>query len=136
MRRRHMFCRASSLFLVVILLVVISFSTAGCRTNEDIDDKLGSRLLALIDAEKRGETESFAQSRGIDLVDGSVRVSIKYVSGQLDVAVKVAERFGTVEIVAETIESVLALIPITSLTALAREESISRIREPEKVSTN
>jgi len=131
-----MFCRASSLFLVVILLVVISFSTAGCRTNEDIDDKLGSRLLALIDAEKRGETESFAQSRGIDLVDGSVRVSIKYVSGQLDVAVKVAERFGTVEIVAETIESVLALIPITSLTALAREESISRIREPEKVSTN
>ena len=150
MKRWYMFCRASHLFMVSILLVVSSFSTASCASNQNEgenlpsiaeepekgSDKLDSRLLGLIDAEKRGETESFARMAGFDLVDGSVRVVIDYVSGQLDAAVKAAERFGTVEAIAYRAEKVQALIPITSLTALAREESISRIREPEKVSTN
>jgi len=130
MRRRHMFDRVSHLFLVIMLLVVVSFSIAGCGTNEDVRDKLDSRLNPLVDAEKRGETESFARMAGFDLVDGSVRVLIDYVPGQLEAAVKAAERFGTVETIDYSAKKVQALIPIASLTALAKEESIRFIRDP------
>ena len=124
-----MFCRASPLFLVVILLVVVSLSMLGC-TDKDVSDKIDSRLLGLIDAEKRGETESFAHMAGFELVDGSVRVSIECVPGQLETVVKAAGRFGTVEVIAKITERVKALIPIASLTALAKEESIRFIRDP------
>ena len=124
-----MFCRASPLFLVVILLVVVSLSMLGC-TDKDVSDKIDSRLLGLIDAEKRGETESFAHMAGFELVDGSVRVLIDYVPGQLEAAVKAAERFGTVETIDYSAKKVQALIPIASLTALAKEESIRFIRDP------
>ena len=123
--------------LVVVLLVSAVFSLAGCGTNkEDSINKLDSRLMGLIDAEKKGEIESFAHIAGFELVDGSVRVSIECVSGQLDAAVKVAERFGTVEAIAYRAEHVQVLIPITSLTTLAEEESILFIRDIEKPETN
>ena len=123
-------------FLVAVLLASAVFPLSGCSSeDEDVSNKLDSRLIALIDAEKRGETESFVQSRGFDLVDGSVMVSIKCVPGQLKAAVKAAARLGTVEVVADRAETMKALIPIASLTALAKEESISFIREPIKGKT-
>jgi len=131
-----MFCRASHLFLGVILLAVVSLSIAGCGTGEDVRDKIDSRLLGLVDAEKRGETESFARMAGFDLVDGSVRVSVECVSGQLNAAVKAAYDIGTVEAIDDRAEHVQALIPISSLTELAEEESISFIRDIEEPETN
>jgi len=108
--------RAMSRIVLPVLLVAVLLTAAvlpilGCSHNEvDIHDKLGSRLMALIDAEKRGEAESFAQSRLIDLVDGSVRVEIKVASGQLGAAVRAAADLGTVEVVADKMELVQALI--------------------------
>jgi len=120
-------------FLVVVLLASAVFPLSGCG---DVSDKLDTHLNSLVDAERRGEAESFAQLALIDLVDGSVRVAIECVSGQLDAAVEAAERFGTVEAIAYRAEKLQALIPITSLTTLAREESIQFISDPVKPATN
>ena len=142
MRRNHIH-RILAVLIIAMLMASAVFPLSGCGNDEDLPptpdepktgNKLDSLLMALIDAKKRGEAESFAQSRLIDLVDGSVRVSIKCVPGQLEAAVKAAADFGTVEIVAETIESVRALIPITSFYALAEEESVRFIRVPVKAS--
>ena len=153
--RRNRVRRILTVFLVAVLLAVAVLPLAGCGNDEDVSDnsgstkvieelpptpdepktghpKLDSRLNSLVDAEKRGEAESFAQSRLIDLVDGSVRVEIKFVSGQLEAAVRAAADLGTVEVVADKMELVLALIPITSLYALAEEESVRFIRVPIK----
>jgi len=54
---------------------------------------------------------------------------------RLEAAVKAAGDLGTVEVIADITESVKALIPIASLTALAKEESIRLIREPIKRKT-
>jgi len=54
---------------------------------------------------------------------------------QLEAAVKAAGDLGNVEVIADITESVKALIPIASLTALAKEESIRFIREPIKGKT-
>jgi hypothetical protein len=126
-----------ALLLVIVLLASFAFPLAGCIGEDEdvpkkIDNKLDSQLNQLIEAEKRGEAELYAQQRGIDLVDGSARVSIESVPGRLDDVIKVAAEFGTVEIVAERAENVGALIPIASLTALAQEESIHLIRVPTK----
>jgi hypothetical protein len=130
MRRRHMFYKAGPLFLVTILLVVISFLTAGCGTGEDVSDKLDSHLNSLVDAERRGEAESFAQLARIDLVDGAVSVGIDSKPGQFEAMIEAVAKYGTIESVVESAEAVKALVPIASLTALAREESISCIRDP------
>jgi hypothetical protein len=127
-----MFYKASSLFLVTILLVVVSFSTAGCGTNEDIDDKLDSRLLGLIDAEKRGETESFARMAGFKLVDGSVKVVVICEAGQCETATDIISRLGTITSEADRHGQIGAFIPIASLTTLAEEESICFIGVPVK----
>jgi hypothetical protein len=131
MRRNHV----SGIFAVLAVAVLLAsavFSLSGCGNDEDVSDKLDSRLNRLVDAEKRGEAELYARQHGIDLVDGSVRVEIKCEAGQLEAAVKAAANFGTVEIVAEKVGWVQALIPITSLTALTKEESIHFIRVPMK----
>jgi hypothetical protein len=123
------------MLLLAVLLASAVFPLSGCGTGEDVRDKLDSRLLGLIDAEKRGEIESFARMAVFDLVDGSVRVLIDYVPGQLEAAVKAAERFGTVETIDYSAKKVQALIPVTSLTALAKEESIRFIRDPVESAT-
>ena len=78
------------------------------------NDKLSSRLRALIEAEDLGELKAFAQLGSFDLVGDSVRVSIESMPGQLEAAVEVIGRYGIVEIVSERWESVLALIPVTN----------------------
>jgi len=114
--------------------------TSGENTEDPPPPKTGNPKLRLglnqlIAAHERGEAEEWARSHGIDLIDGSVRVSIECVSGQLEAAVKAVTRLGTVEVIAERSEQIQALIPIASLTALAREGSISSIRVPIKGKT-
>ena len=129
-RWRLMSCGVLPVFLVVVLLVSAVFPLSGCKTDEATVNKLDSRLLGLIDAEKRGETESFARMAGFDLVDGAVSVGIESKSGQFEAMIKAVAKYGTIESVVESAEAVKALVPIASLTALAREESISCIRDP------
>ena len=117
--------------MVSVLLAAIVLPLSGCGNNDKSPyDALQPLLRQLVEAERRGETESFAQLRGLDLVDGSVRVEIEARPGQLEAAVKATADLGTVEIVAQRREELQALIPITSLTALAKERSIHFIRKP------
>ena len=122
-------------FLVAVLVASVLFPLSGCGSeDEDARHKLDSALTDLIDTEKRGEAESFAQSARIDLVDGAVEVVIESKPGQFEVAIKAAAKHGTVVGLTESVEHLSALVPITSLTALAREGSIRLIRLPEKPS--
>jgi len=123
-----MFYRASHLFLVIILLVVISFSTAGCTKKEDTVNKLEGHLNRLIRAEEQGEAEEFARPRGIELLDGSVRVTIECQSGHAEEVARAAGAFGIVELTHRDL--VQAVVPITNLNALDELEGIRFIRLP------
>lgn len=92
--------------------------------------KLDSALNQLIDAYNQGKAEEFARQRNIKLVDGKVRVEIRAVPGQLDVAANVSASVGTVELISRRSNGIQAVMPITSLTMLAEEESIGFIRDP------
>ena len=143
-RRRHMFYRVSPLFLVTILLVVISFSTAGCTSNQDEGEnlpplleepekgnvKLDGKLNQLIRAKEQGEAEEFARQRSIELVDGNVRVEIVCLPGHAEEVARAASAFGIVEGTARDV--VQAVVPITNLNALAEVESIRFIRLPRR----
>ena len=92
--------------------------------------KLASHLNRLILAEEQGEAEAFARPRNIKLVNGNVRVSIECVPGQVEEAAKAVSALGTVELIARFSNGIQAVVPITSLTALADEESIRFIGLP------
>ncbi|MBA7659166.1 hypothetical protein ES703_67139 [subsurface metagenome] len=88
--------------------------------------KLDSHLWQLIEAEKRGEAESLAQSwgRGKDVVDGKVIVEIECFSpGQVEAAADAATKAGA-KVVGSYKYLLGAWVPITSLETLANEESI------------
>ena len=123
-----MFYRAVPLFLVVILLAVLSFSTAGCTNKEDTVNKLEGHLNQLIRAEEQGEAEEFARQRSIELVDGSVRVEIECLPGHAEEVARAASAFGIVEGTAR--DWVQAVVPITNLNALDELEGIRFIRLP------
>jgi hypothetical protein len=91
---------------------------------------LSSHLWDLIDAENRGEAEAFARPRGIELIDGSVRVIIEGVPDQVEAVAKVVAAVGNVEIISERFNGVQAVVPITSLNALADDEIIASIGLP------
>ncbi len=91
--------------------------------------KLAPHLEQLIEAEKRGELESWARQRSITLVDGSVRVTIDCAPGQVEAAAKAATNVGAKP--GTSYENLLnAVVPITSLITLANEESIISIKLP------
>jgi len=123
-----MFYRAVPLFLVVILLAVLSFSTAGCTNKEDTVNKLEGHLNQLIRAEEQGEAEEFARQRVIELVDGSVRVIIECLPGHAEEVARAAGAFGIVELTHRDL--VQAVVPITNLNALDELEGIRFIRLP------
>jgi len=123
-----MFYRAVPLFLVVILLAVLSFSTAGCTNKEDTVNKLEGHLNQLIRAEEQGEAEEFARQRSIELVDGSVRVEIECLPGHAEEVARAASTFGIVELTYRNL--VQAVVPITNLNALDELEGIRFIRMP------
>ncbi len=89
--------------------------------------KLNGALVRLIEAEKRGEAESFARQSVLDMRDSSVNVDIYCVRGQAEAAAKAATRLGATMV--STYEDWLlgAYVPITSLDALANEKSIEKI---------
>ena len=96
--------------------------------------KLDSYLNRLVLAEERGEAEDFAQLRRIELLYDdaglvSVEVEIECVPGQVKAATEVVGSYGTVGVIAS--RSMVVIVPITKLTALAKEESIDLIRRPE-----
>ena len=97
--------------------------------------KLSTFLNQLILAEKRDEADSFARQRNVQLVDSKetvqkVRVEVDSSPGQLDVIANVAATTGTVELISRDFNGVQAVVPITSLTALAEEKSIKIIGIP------
>jgi len=91
--------------------------------------RLSSHLDRLIDAESRGEAEAFAGPRRIELLDGDkVRITIECVPGHLGAVAETAGAYGIVEMSNRSL--VQAVVPITSLTALAGVEGIRRVRLP------
>ena len=123
------------LLLITSLLVFAVIPIQGCNSATDNGkQKLSSILNKLVQAEERGEVEEFAHQKGIELLYDdaglvSVRVEIDCESGQVEAAIKVIETYGTVEV--SYLDTVQAVVPITSLAALAdAEESIVLIRLP------
>ena len=116
-------------FILFIILLVVLLSFPACTCNHKGDSKLDFNVKRLIEAEKRGEAEEFAQPRNIELIDGSsVRVIIECLPGQVDMVAQEASSFGTVEL--STMRGVQAVVPINNLTALADLPSVRLVRLP------
>jgi hypothetical protein len=129
--------RTRNLLLVTVLIVVISLliSVSSCYT---VSEKLSSKLQNLVEAYRRGEAEEYAEQHGIELVDGSVRVSVKCDPDMIEEATEAARALGIVELEAIVSEDIVypyleVLIPIVKLNALAREKSIIRVELPGRV---
>ncbi len=116
------------ILLLAVPLVVIPLSTVGCTSNSG--SKLSSALIQLIEAEKQGKAEELARQGDIKLLDGSVRVTIQCLPGQVEAAARTVTAVGIVEIVDTRANSIQAVVPITSLNALAGKRSINFIRLP------
>jgi hypothetical protein len=128
-----MFRNTHTLFLIALFLASLLFPLIGCSSNDvEARKKLDSQLNQLIDAEKRGEAESFAQLQKIELVDGSVKVVIKCQPEQCEAAAKAVSRVGTITDEDFRWEEIVALVPITRLIGLAGKGSIRNIRLPRK----
>ena len=146
-----MFRRACLLLLLITLPTAVVLLASGCdyggdepaaAANGEVVDlpptetsasghpKLSSKLNRLISANEQGEAEEFARPRGIELVDGSVQIIIECEPGEVEAAAVAAGALGTVELTTGTL--VQAVVPITSLTALALAESIRFIRLPSR----
>ena len=146
------------LVLAILVALVLSVLMSACTSNQDTTSPLVSDNQAtnspppfqappiperpkhwhndldstsnkLVDAQKRGEAESFAQKADIELVDGSVKVTIECVPGQFDAAIEVATKAG--DKLGLSYKNYLdAFVPITSLIELADADSIRLIRLP------
>ena len=122
------------LLLITLLLVSAILSVQGCNSEPVEHPKLSSMLNRLVQAEWRGEAEEFTRPRGIELLyDDAGLVSVEVVIECLpekveEAATKAAETYGTVGAVVS--RGISAIVPITSLPALADEESIAHIRLP------
>ena len=123
-------------FILFIIFLVVLLSLSACACNKEVNSRLDFNIKELIQAEKRGEAEEFAQSIDIELVDGSsVKVIIECVPGQCEAAAEAATRVGAEQVgIKEHLNIVRAVVPITRLTTLAKEESIRLIRLPWEVS--
>lgn len=93
--------------------------------------KLDSRLNQIVNAEKRGELATFAEQSNIKLSDGSVRVIIECLPGQLEAATQAATGAGA-KIEASYENLLQALVPVASLSTLADAASIRFIRLPQQ----
>jgi hypothetical protein len=89
--------------------------------------KLDSALVQLIQAQKRGEAESFAASGDLKLKDGKVFVTFWPASGQGEVAANAVIDAGG-ELTSDYSEKMVdAWVPITRLETLAHGNCITRI---------
>ena len=131
------------LIVMVVSIGALALIPIACTSSRDVTDlppielpekgnpKLDSLLNQLIQAERRGEANSFAEQHSIKLVNGSVRVIIECVSGQIEAATKAATGAGAgVETSYDNLLQVVA--PINSLTTLADASSVRFIRLPQQ----
>ena len=132
-----MYANTKALLLVTVLMVVISLliSVCSCYT---VSEKLDSILQQLVEAERRGEAESYADQHRIELVNGSVRVIVECDPDMIEEGTEAARALGIVELEAIVREDLVyprlqVLIPITSLNTLAGEKSITRVELPGRV---
>ncbi len=137
--------RRLGITIIVVLLVsigVLVLVPVACTSGQDIinlpppdspdkgNPKLDSQLNQLVRAESRGEAASFAEQSGIELVDGSVRVIIECVPGQLEAATEAATNAGA-KLETSYDNLLQVVVPITSLSTLADAASIHFIRLPQ-----
>lgn len=97
---------------------------------KDWNPNLDSGLNQLIEAQKRGEADTFAQQAKIDLVNGSVRVTIFCASGQAEAVAKAATEAGAKQLCIRSGNRITAEVPITSLTTIANMDSVTSIELP------
>ena len=122
-----------NLIIIVVLLSGIAlFPMPGCEPEDN--PKLSDKLNQLLQSYRQGEVEEFSLLRNIELLHDdaglvSVKVVIHCFSGQVEVATKAAETYGTVGITYRT--SIQVVVPLNRLSALADEESIEYIELPE-----
>ncbi len=90
---------------------------------------MDSALSQLVVAEIRGEAASFAKPRNIKLINGSVKVIIEVMPGQMEAATEAATKVGA-RIGSSYKNLISAIVPIRNLAVLAAEESISLVRMP------
>jgi hypothetical protein len=131
------------LFTLFLILLVIILSIPACNSeknttdnteegnsNQDESSKLDFNIKRLIEAEQRGELEEFAEPRDIELIDGSVTVTIECKSGQADAVAEAAAALGNVELIVHYLDLVQVVAPITNLTALADIPGVILVRLP------
>ena len=138
MNNKKLFILFSALLITLLLMPTCNSEQNPTDTNEEDSKpeehpKLSSKLNKLVQAEWRGEAEEFARQGGIELLYDdaglvSVKVVIECLDGQVEAATKAAEAYGTVGIIYRT--SIQVVVPITSLSALADEESVGFVRLP------
>ena len=90
--------------------------------------KLSGTLNQLIRAEEQGEAEEFAQPRGIELVDGSVKVIIDCEPGQSEAVAEATSALGIVELCIPDLVQVI--VPINNLNALEDIPGVRFVRLP------
>ena len=130
MRRRP---RIIILRVLTISIGILFLATVGC-TPDNLPDKgnpkLDSQLNQLVQAEIRGEAASFAEQHNITLVDDRVRVIVECSPGQVDAADEIVSAVGVVE--SRYDDLLQAMVPVSSLTALADIASVRLIRLPQQ----
>ena len=98
---------------------------------EIVNVNLDSALNQLIIAQRQGQAESFARQSNIELINESVWVIIEGAPGQVEAVTLAATEVGAERLRAGSIGDMKnwlkALVPITSLEALANENNIERI---------
>lgn len=139
--RRHIMGKSISLIFVSLLLSICLGCGGQAASNNGGQDlpqiempekgnpKLDSQLNQLVTAQSRGEAALFAEQSAIELVEGRVRVIIECVPGQVEAATEVATDAGA-QLETSHDNLLQAVVPISSLTTLADEESIHFIRLP------
>lgn len=133
-----------SITIMVVLLVsigMLALGTVACTPGQDINNlppldspdkgnpKLDSQLNQLVRAERRGEATSFAEQSDIELIDGSVRVIIESLPGQVEAATQAATNAGA-KLETSYDNLLQVVVPITKLSTLADAAGIRFIRLP------
>ncbi len=118
-------------FLIVsmIILAALGFGCAGASGSSTRgDSRLSSQLVQLVQAEQEGKSASFAEGHGIVLINGSARVIVEAMPGQIEAAAKAAQSLGIIE--GTYGDLIQLLVPVDRLTQLDGEPTVKFVRLP------